>query len=693
MADLLFEIGCEEIPARFIAPAMENLAALAKAEFEALGIAIGAIKTYATPRRLALMASQVAEIQADRVEVALGPPMAAAFDANGNPSKAAEGFAKSLGVDVCGLEKIDTEKGVRLGLSKQVPGQPTLRVLQTMLPKLALSIPWPKSMRWGSHKIRFARPLHWFVALLGEQVVEFEVAGVKSGRLSYGHRFMAPSAIAIAKPADYVESLRKAHVMANRDERKAATLAEVQAAAQAAGGRLLPDEVLLNEVADLVELPVAGHASFDKEFLEVPKAVIISAMRSHQRYFALEDAAGKLLPSFVMVNNTRPKDLSLVCKGHERVLRARLADAAFFVREDTKRPLMERLEDLKQVTYHAKLGTSYDKVERFAKLALHLGAELKLGVVELNKLKRAAQLAKCDLVTGLVGEFPDLQGQVGEEYARRGGEEAEVALAVREHYMPTSAGGEMPSSLLGMLVGIADRLDTICGCFSVGLIPTGAADPYGLRRAAIAIIRIISERALPISLGQALDYALNNLAPWSKQDAALVKAKVLEFFAARLSGVLAEEGVGGDVAEAVVAAGMDDLTALKAKALALATMKKSEDFKVLASGLKRVFNLLRKESGQLSTQPVNHALLKDTAEKELHQQFKMLQEEAKNSFAKGQYLEFLQGLSALKQPIDNFFNDVMVMTDDKALRENRLALLQEIGALFGRLAQFNHLQL
>lgn len=693
MADLLFEIGCEEIPARFIGAAMDNLAGLAKAELSAQGIAYGEIKAYATPRRLAVLVANVAEIQADRTEVALGPPVSSAYDANGNPSKAAEGFAKSQGVEVCQLERIDTEKGARLGISRHVPGKPTLEALAAILPKITLAIPWPKSMRWGAWHVRFARPLRWFVALLEEQVVEFEVAGIKSGNLSYGHRFMAPGAIEIRHPAEYEELLRRAYVMAGREQRKHETMREVEAAARAAGGRLLPDEALLDEVADLVELPVAGHGSFDKEFLEVPRAVIISAMRSHQRYFALEDSEGRLLPAFVMVNNTRAKDLSLVSKGHERVLRARLADAAFFVREDTKRPLMDRLEELRQVTYHAKLGSSFDKVERFTKLALYLGKELKLSDSELLKLTRSARLAKCDLVTGLVGEFPELQGQVGEEYALRGGEDKDVAHAVREHYMPISAGGEMPVGLLGTIVGIADRLDTICGCFAVGLIPTGAADPYGLRRAAIAVIRLISERALPISLNQALEQAIANLGALNKENPAEVKTKVLEFFAARLTGILADQGVAADVSEAVIAAGQDDLTALKARALALNAMKQADEFKALAGGLKRVFNILRKEAKSLPNTEVNPALLQNPAEKELYQQFISLREAAMKSFAGGQYLEFLQNLSALKQPIDSFFNDVMVMVDDEALRNNRLALLREIGALFGQMAQFNHLQL
>jgi glycyl-tRNA synthetase beta chain len=335
-----------------------------------------------------------------------------------------------------------------------------------------------------------------------------------------------------------------------------------------------------------------------------------------------------LLPAFVVVNNTRPQDLALVCRGHERVLRARLADAAFFVREDSKRPLISRLEDLKQVTYHAKLGSSFDKVERCSALAQFLGRSVGLAASDMVKLQRAAQLAKCDLTTGLVGEFAELQGQVGQEYALGDGEDKEVAQAVAEHYLPLFAGGPLPAGVLGALLGIADRLDTICGCFSVGLIPTGAADPYGLRRAAIAIIRIITEKNFGFSLVQALDKALSLLQPWRQESAETVQAKVMEFIAARLAGVWADEGIGPDVAQAVIAAGMDDLTALRARAAALASMKKSKDFVILAAGLKRVFNILRKDPEAASEALVQSELLRDEAEKELYQQFSALKAEA-----------------------------------------------------------------
>ena len=691
MAELLFEIGCEEMPARFVAPAMASLLELAGQEFGRQGLAHDSLETFGTPRRLALVVTGLAERQADRREVALGPPVKAAFDAGGQPSKAALGFAKSQGIEVGQLEHVDTDKGPRLGFTRHIPGQPTIQVLAELLPRLTLAIPFPKTMRWGSQKVRFARPIHWFVALLDGQVVGFELAGIKSGNLTRGHRFHSPQPMEVSGAADYLAKLEAARVIVQRERRRELVDQEVKAAAALAGGQLVPDPGLIEEVTDLVEQPVACRGSFDREFLEVPRPVIISAMRGHQRYFALQDKDGNLLPAFVAVNNTRPKDLAVVTQGHERVLRARLSDARFFLKEDRKRPLISRLEDLKQVTYHAKLGTSLDKVERCTALAAWLAQQLLPGEVE--KVKRAAQLAKCDLVTQMVGEFPDLQGQVGRDYAARNGEDPAVALAILEHYLPAGAGGELPSGMIGTVVGIADRLDTICGLFGVGQTPTGAADPFALRRAAIAIIRLVVEKGLKLSLGACLDQALAGLGAWLSRPAAEVKAEVTEFFATRLAGMLAEQGVPTDVAEAVLAAGLDDLTATQARALALAEMKKSDDFAALAAGLKRVMNILRKEADQVPLAPPAPALFQEDAERQLFEAFQSLSAEAQARFAAGEYLAFLQGLSALKAPIDKFFDDVMVMADDAAVRANRLALLNQIASEFGKLAQFTHLQL
>ena len=619
--------------------------------------------------------------------------MKAAFDQDGNPTKAAIGFAKSQGVDVGELKTVATEKGDRLAAVKKVAGRPAMDILSELLPYLVQALHFPKTMRWGSQSFRFARPIHWFLALLDGQVVPFELAGIKSGDTTYGHRFMAPQAIKISGTDEYLPKLKEAFVLAARDQRRDMVAAEVESAAAEQGGQLVPDPGLLEENTDLVEWAAACCGSFDPEFLEVPRPVIISAMREHQRYFALEDEEGSLLPNFIAVNNTEPKDMTVVTAGHEKVLRARLADARFFFEEDRKQRLIDFLDDLKDVTYHAKLGSSLDKVERFTALAGFLAQDLSLFPKQAGQVERTARLAKCDLVTEMVGEFPTLQGVVGYEYAMRDEEDPEVAAGIAGHYMPVGADAELPGTMSGALVGIADRLDTICGLFGVDEKPSGAADPFALRRAAIAVIRLISEKRLVLSLDAMLDQALAGLAPWVKRDAAQVKAEVIEFFAARFAGIMTEQGVPTDVASAVLAAGLDDLTATLDRALALAAVKDTADFAPLAVGLKRVMNILKKEASQVPATPPDPALMSEEAEKELFQAFSGLSAEADDLFAKGDFAAFLEQVSALKAPIDRFFDDVMVMVEDEAVRKNRLALLNLLSQLFGKLARFEHLQL
>ncbi|MBU4605450.1 MAG: glycine--tRNA ligase subunit beta, partial [Proteobacteria bacterium] len=506
MAELIFEIGCEEMPARFVAPAMEQIKAKGGQELERQGLLEeGAeVLSFGTPRRLALLVRGLKQRQENKEEQALGPPVKAAYDAEGNPTKAALGFAKSQGVEVGELQQFDTDKGPRLGVIKRIPGRPADEVLGELLPHLVSDLHFPKTMRWGSQSFRYARPIHWLLALLDGTVIPFEVAQIKSGNTTKGHRFLAPQAMEVGGADDYLDKLRGAYVLAERGERQAKVRQEVAAAAATTGGRMVPDEPLMQENTDLVEWAAACCGSFDREFLEVPRAVIISAMREHQRYFALEDESGNLLPNFIAVNNTQPKDMAVVTAGHQKVLRARLADARFFLTEDRKRALIDRLEDLKQVTYHAKLGTSFDKVERFTALAGFLADELKLSADEKALVERTARLAKCDLVTEMVGEFPTLQGVVGSEYAIREGEDPAVAAGIAGHYLPAGADSPLPQEMTGVLVGIADRLDSICGLFAADEKPSGAADPFALRRAAIAVIRLVIEKDLSLSLSRLL---------------------------------------------------------------------------------------------------------------------------------------------------------------------------------------------
>ena len=695
MAELIFEIGCEEMPARFVAPAMEQIKAKGGQELARQGLLEeGAeVLSFGTPRRLALLVRGLKQRQEDKEEQALGPPVKAAYDKEGNPTKAALGFAKSQGVEVGELQQFDTDKGPRLGVIKRIPGRPADEVLTELLPHLVTDLHFPKTMRWGSRSFRFARPIHWLLALLDGAVIPFEVAEIKSGNTTKGHRFLAPQAIEISGATDYLDKLRAAYVLADRSERQAKVRGEVEAAASQAGGCLVPDEPLMQENTDLVEWAAACCGSFDREFLEVPRAVIISAMREHQRYFALEDEAGKLLPNFIAVNNTQPKDMAVVRAGHQKVLRARLADARFFLTEDRKKPLIDYLEDLKQVTYHAKLGTSFDKMERFAALAGFLADELGLSAEEKAQVERTARLAKCDLVTEMVGEFPTLQGVVGSEYAARDGEAPDVAAGIAGHYLPAGADSPLPREMTGVLVGIADRLDSICGLFAADEKPSGAADPFALRRAAIAVIRLVIEKDLSLSLGRLLNQALTGLEPWMQAPAEPVAGEVTAFFAARLSGILAEQGVPTDVSQAVLAVGLDDLKDTAARAKALAQAKETAEFATLAVGLKRVMSILKKEAAQVPEEAPAEAVMSEEAEKALYQAFTDLESEAVELFAAGDYQGFLARVSALKDPIDKFFDDVMVMVEDEKLRRNRLALLNLMGRLFNRFARFEYLQL
>ncbi len=480
--ELFLEIGTEEIPAGFLPKAMADMKSLITKELEQARIPYDGIKTLATPRRLVLVVTGLSAEQPDAELTALGPAKNVAFGPDGNPTKAAQGFARGQGVDVASLQIITTEKGEYVAAVKKETGRPTAELLPAILPRLMGNIPFKKSMHWGDFDVRFARPIHWIVALFDGNLVPFSFGPIRSGTLSRGHRFMADRTFPVQDFSHYLEECRSHFVIPDPQERKEIIRREIELSALAAGGRLLPDDGLLDEVTYLVEYPSVVRGTFAAEFLEVPKEVLITSMRSHQRYFSIVDSDGKLMPGFITVNNTLTENPDVVVKGNERVLRARLSDARFFFEEDKKIPLAQRVESLKSVVYQQKLGTSFEKMERFRTIALALAEQLAPAVAP--QVSRAAWLCKADLVTGMVGEFPEVQGIMGREYALLQGEAVEVAQAIAEHYLPNQAGGVLPTSDIGAIVSMADKLDSICGCFGVGLIPTGAADPYALRRAA-----------------------------------------------------------------------------------------------------------------------------------------------------------------------------------------------------------------
>ena len=507
--ELLFEIGTEEIPAGFLSKAVVDMEEIIRKALTENRLAFDGIKCLATPRRLVLYVAHLSARQEDQTVEKLGPARKAAFDENGQPTKAAIGLARGQGIDVSRLETMTTEKGEYLGVRKTIAGRNTRELLPDILKEFMMAIPFRKSMRWADSTLRFARPVHWLLALYGGEVVDLKIENIQSGNQSYGHRFMNPAPFNVTGFEDYLTKAGENFVIVDQSERTRLILEEAQKSAAEIGGKLFFTDDLLKTVSFIVEYPVIVRGGFEEEFLKIPKDVLTTTMISHQKYFPVVNNDGKLLPYFIAVSNTRPRDISVVAKGNERVLRARLADASFFFEEDKKVPLEDRVESLKKVVFHTLLGTSHKKVLRFRKLAVKIASKVKPSVKK--NVDRAALLAKADLESLMVGEFSELQGIMGREYALIAGEKPEIANAIYEHYLPVVAGGDLPLSDEGAIVGIADKMDTIAGFFGVGMPPTGTADPYALRRQALGVINIILSRRYPLGLNFLIDESLNML--------------------------------------------------------------------------------------------------------------------------------------------------------------------------------------
>jgi len=682
--ELFLEIGSEEIPAGFIPRAMAEMEAIITRELDNARLSYGEVRTLGTPRRLTLLVRDIPAVQPDAEITATGPSVKAAYDAEGKPTKAAEGFARGQGVDVSALTTVSTEKGEYIAVTKQETGRPTHLILGEILPKLVVEIPFKKSMRWSDQEVRFARPIHWIVALFDGSVVPFSFGTIQSGAVSRGHRFMANTPFPVRDFAHYLDECERHFVIPDPAKRKEIIRRETHRVAEAAGGHLLPDEGLLEEVTYLAEYPSAVAGTFPVEFLTVPKEVLITSMRSHQRYFSIVDANGKLLPGFITINNTLTEDPSVVVKGNERVLRARLSDARFFFEEDQKVTLETRVESLKSVVYQQKLGTSYEKMERFRALAASLADFLNPAISA--QVQQTAYLCKADLVSGMVGEFPEVQGIMGREYALLEGIEPAVANAIAEHYLPTQAGGELPASDIGAIVSICDKLDTICGCFGVGLIPTGSADPYALRRSALGIINIILHKGYRISLSDGVDKSLQLLGGKLTRPAADVKSDVMEFFRGRLVNLLGDTH-RSDVVEAAVSAGFIDLVDAANRIKALDEFTSHPDFDALAIAFKRIGNIIKEGTEA----PVDPALFEDTAEKALYEAFQSVKSSVETRVAAGSWLDALTEIATLRGPVDTFFDRVMVMAENERIRTNRLALLTAMARMFGKVADFSRI--
>jgi glycyl-tRNA synthetase beta chain len=691
MADLLFEIGAEEIPAGFAPAALLQLGQdLAKA-LDAARLSHGEVKAVGTPRRLAVWARDVASRQADSTTQAFGPPVTQAFDAAGNPTPAAAGFARSQGVEVAALERVETPKGPRLAVTRVEKGQKAGKVLPALLEKLVAGLRFRKAMRSGHSDATFARPIRWMVALLGGRSLKVKYGEVRSGRTSAGHRFLAPRAIALSgTPEDYVAKLRKARVIVDPAERRAAVEKELAQAARKVGGSLRQDEPLVDQVTWLVEHPTGIAGTFEKSNLELPPEVVISEMRNHQRYFAVLDAHGRLTNRFIAVSGTAVEDRAVARHGYERVLRARLADARFFFEEDRKRPLRARIEELGRRTYQARLGSELDRVHRIGAVAS--GLARSLGREELiADVLETARLCKTDLTTGMVGEFPELQGTMGGHYARLEGIRGEVADGIEDHYKPLGASEEMPRGDLGALVGLADRFHQLVGIIGVGEKATGAADPFGLRRAAIAILRIVQARGYHLSLSGAVEQTLDALAGARlAADRAVVASQVQDFLRGRLRALWSDE-FDGDLVDAVLAAGFDDVVDARRRLEALATVKTRPDFVPLAVAFKRVANI-REKAGEGSGATVDRALLREGAEAALLDEVERVEGEVAELRRVRDYAAVLRAVASLKPAVDRFFDEVMVMADEPAVRANRLGIMKRVSDLFADVADFRKIQ-
>jgi glycyl-tRNA synthetase beta chain len=561
----------------------------------------------------------------------------------------------------------------------------TVQVLEKVLPETLSKIPFPKTMRWADLDIHFARPITSVCAVLGSQVISFTVGDIRSGNTTYGHRFMKPGGITINAPSGYMSDLKNAFVLADIEERKAEVRKEIEKTALSVGGTILPDDELVNIVANLIEYPVVVVGSFDDIFLELPDEVLITAMREHQKYFAVSGKDGKLMANFVVVNNTRTKDMTVVTKGHEKVLRARLADARFFYNGDLREKAEDRIEKLKGVLFQASLGTMYDKTMRVESLTGYL-ADLAGATGVKEQAMKAARHSKSDLVSQVVCEFPKLQGLMGRIYAKVAGETEETSMAIEEHYRPVASGAKLPETLSGALVALADKIDTLCGCFSAGLIPTGASDPYALRRQTIGIIQIMLGRNFRFSLSSVIEKSLSLYANVKDKDK--VVADVLEFIKNRMDHILVEEGFSKDVTSSVTSVSIDSVPDVKNRVSALENLKNKDGFEPLAVAFKRVVNIIRK-ADLPQTLSVEPDLFEKPCESDLFAAVLEVKELTGEHLVKADFDKALAEIATLRPLVDTFFDDVMVMADDMAIRNNRLAMLSDIAALFSDIADFS----
>ena len=668
---LLFEIGVEELPARYVNSAMEQLKLNIVKSFDENRITYDSVNVYSTPRRLTVVVDNICERQEDLEEEVKGPAKKIAVDADGNFTKPLLGFMKSKGIKEEDLyfKQVGKEE-YAFGKIKQ-EGKLTSEVLKTVLPEAIKSMTFPKAMRWGGKNMRFIRPIRWMVCILNDSVLDIELEGIVSGNVTKGHRFLGESEFEVNTLDEYLAKLKENFVILNQDERKSIIKEQCEEVAKSLGGEIELDEELLEEVTHLVEYPTAFYGEFDEDYAKLPKEVVITPMKQHQRYFpVLKD--GKLLPNFIAVRNGDSHRIDNVKSGNEKVLEARLADALFFYKEDTKKSLESYIEKLKTVVFQAKLGTVYDKTLRIEKLANDILDKLNESGVKEDTL-RAAKLCKADLVTGMVFEFTELQGVMGREYAKVSGENENVAEAIFEHYLPRFAGDILPKTKAGIILSIADKLDSIAGFFAIGIQPTGSQDPYALRRQALGIINILMDNNLDISLKELVDLTLDNYSfiEFNKEE---VLNQIMDFFKDRIKNLFRDLGIRYDVIDAILSSNIDDIADMYARANALNSWIDKDELVEMLTAFNRVATLAQKAE----TDKVDINLMREEAEFNLYQQFQEIRSNVEHLLADKEYTKALDAFASLRPAIDNMFDSVMIMDKDEAIKNNRLAILRQI---------------
>lgn len=689
MDDFLFELGCEELPSGSVWPLADELANHVASALDKAQLSYGEVKRFATPRRIAILIRDLQADQKNQSIVRRGPAVAAAYDKEGNPAPALLGFAKSCGVEVSQLTKSVTDKGEWMVCETQTVGKKTKELLPSIISQSLASLAIAKPMRWGNRDDEFARPVHWAVMLYANEIIEHDILGVRTSNLSHGHRFHHPQEILISNAQNYEQQMQDAYVVADFTVRRQIIRDQIERLAAEHDATAVMPEELVNEVTSIVEWPQALIVHFEPEFLEVPAEALIASMQSHQKCFALKNKQGQLLPYFITVANIASTNPKQVVLGNEKVMRARLSDAAFFFKQDKLQPLSYHIASTEKVVFQVKLGSVQDKALRVKALMLHLSLTLNLSE---QQAERAALLCKCDLMTGMVGEFPELQGLMGYYYALHDGEDAAVAQALNEQYMPRFAADRLPESDLGLALSLADRIDTLVGIFGIGQKPSGVKDPFKLRRHALAVVRLLIATPAPLNLSTLIHEALAHYGNVLVADASLV-TELKTFILERLLSYYQSQGVAADLIHAVRARQSEWLYDLDRRLVALKLFVTQPEAASLSAACKRVNNLLNHATLNSITMDVNEQLLEDGAEHSLYDSIQQINKSVQPLYESADYAALLSLLASLKEPVDAFFDQVMVMVDDETVKNNRLAILSQLQGLLQGVADISVLQL